>query len=382
MSAMASQVTGVSIVYSLFCSCADQRKQQSSASLSFVGVIHRWLLNSPLLGESTGEWWIPAHKGQWREALMFSLICARTNGWASDRDAGDLRRGRAHYGVTVMSCNPELLHGYRLHVRALCMESQKRINLIIMDIHNYRVFALLAFRYTETPAIQHDFHSVSLKSLARALLTLHLRHNDHDGVSSHQPQSYLLNRWLRRQSKKTSKLRATGLCVGNLPGTGEFPALMASNAENVSIWWRHDFLTPTHRYIYTKLIHTKYHEWILRSSVEIDHRNRFENFRHFGWPLGESISRSWRTVILSTSLKLRTYLNLRTPVLKFKYDCNPRLLSSYCKITFENLCSTKWIPHDDVVPMKSQLVDRKRNRWHPDIIVKNKINHSSAHNRR
>ena len=39
--------------------------------------------------------------------------------------------------------------------------------------------------------------------------------------------------------KKTSKLCVTGLCVGNSPGTGEFPAQMASNAENVSIWWRH-----------------------------------------------------------------------------------------------------------------------------------------------
>ena len=36
-----------------------------------------------------------------------------------------------------------------------------------------------------------------------------------------------------------SKLRVTGLCVGNSPVTGEFPALRASNAENVSIWWRH-----------------------------------------------------------------------------------------------------------------------------------------------
>ena len=39
---------------------------------------------------------------------------------------------------------------------------------------------------------------------------------------------------------KTSELRVTGLCVGNSPETGEFPAQMASNAENVSIWWRHD----------------------------------------------------------------------------------------------------------------------------------------------
>ena len=47
----------------------------------------------------------------------------------------------------------------------------------------------------------------------------------------------------RRRSKKTPKLRATGLCAGNSPGTGEFPAQMASNAENVSIWWRHHVIT-------------------------------------------------------------------------------------------------------------------------------------------
>ena len=40
-----------------------------------------------------------------------------------------------------------------------------------------------------------------------------------------------------------SKLRVTGLCEGNSPVTGEFPAQMASNAENVSIWWRHHVLT-------------------------------------------------------------------------------------------------------------------------------------------
>ena len=43
----------------------------------------------------------------------------------------------------------------------------------------------------------------------------------------------------RRRSKKTSKLRVTGLCAGNSPVTGEFPAQRASNAENGSIWWRH-----------------------------------------------------------------------------------------------------------------------------------------------
>ena len=38
---------------------------------------------------------------------------------------------------------------------------------------------------------------------------------------------------------KISKLRVTGLCAGNSPETGEFPAQMASNAEIVYIWWRH-----------------------------------------------------------------------------------------------------------------------------------------------
>ena len=69
--------------------------------------------------------------------------------------------------------------------------------------------------------------------------TLRWHHNDQAGVSNHQPHGCLLNRLFRRKSKKTSKLRVTGLCAGNSPGTGEFPAQMASYAENVSIWWRH-----------------------------------------------------------------------------------------------------------------------------------------------
>ena len=66
--------------------------------------------------------------------------------------------------------------------------------------------------------------------------TLQWRHNGRDNVSNHQPHDCLLNRLFRRRSKKTSKLRVTGLCAA---GTGEFPAQMASYAENVSIWWRH-----------------------------------------------------------------------------------------------------------------------------------------------
>ena len=55
----------------------------------------------PFWGESAGHRWTPLINGQQRGAL-FSLICAWTNGWANNRNTGDLRHHRAYYGVTVM----------------------------------------------------------------------------------------------------------------------------------------------------------------------------------------------------------------------------------------------------------------------------------------
>ena len=82
---------------------------------------------------------------------------------------------------------------------------------------------------------------------------LRWRHNKRDSVSNHQPHDCLLNRLFRRRSKKSSKLRVTGLCVGNSPGTGEFPAQMASYAENLSIWWRHHGNREMSIYVVQKL---------------------------------------------------------------------------------------------------------------------------------
>ena len=66
--------------------------------------------------------------------------------------------------------------------------------------------------------------------------TLQWRHNDHDCASDHQRLDCLLNVLFRRRSKRTSKLRVTGLCEGNSPVTGELTELRASDAKNVSIW--------------------------------------------------------------------------------------------------------------------------------------------------
>ena len=54
-------------------------------------------VTGPLCGESP-------HKGLWRGALMFPLICIRINGWVNNREAGDLRRPHTHYDVIVMQC--------------------------------------------------------------------------------------------------------------------------------------------------------------------------------------------------------------------------------------------------------------------------------------
>ena len=75
--------------------------------------------------------------------------------------------------------------------------------------------------------------------------TLQWRHNGCDCVPNHQPHDFLLNRLFICRSKKTSKLRVTGLCAGNSPVTSEFPVQMANNAENFTIWWRHHQQLPS-----------------------------------------------------------------------------------------------------------------------------------------
>ena len=77
---------------------------------SFVRRIYRSPVNSP-------------HKGQWRWALVFSLICAWINGCVNNREAGDLRHHRAHYFVTVMisailCCSPNTASQPHMNVKA------------------------------------------------------------------------------------------------------------------------------------------------------------------------------------------------------------------------------------------------------------------------
>ena len=121
-----------------------------------------------------------------------------------------------------------------------------------------------------------------------------------------------------RRSKKTSMLRVTGLCVGNSPGTGEFPAQIASYAENVSIWWRHhaylgvvlysDAQTRMHTYAST---HARIHIYVHKFYAAMSWGKN--NFRWYEY--------DWDTV---TRLNTPTTHD-KCPVYEFPYWCSPKL---------------------------------------------------------
>ena len=95
-------------------------------------------------------------------------------------------------------------------------------------------------RYHECPSFYPPTLLVGeVLSYRSSGIALQWRHNKPDSVSNHQSPDCLLNHLFRCRSKKTSKLRVTGLCEGNPPVTSEFPTERAINAENLSIWWRH-----------------------------------------------------------------------------------------------------------------------------------------------
>ena len=109
--------------------------------------------------------------------------------------------------------------------------------------------------------------TTSLKLYVAKPLQLQWRHNEHDGAPNNRRPDCLLNRLFRRRSKKTSKLRVTGLCEGNSPVTGEFPTQRASDVENVSIWLRYHNVNQ-----YTDMLSTKLRnvpQWHLRHNTKI-----------------------------------------------------------------------------------------------------------------
>ena len=140
----------------------------------------------------------------------------------------------------------------------------------------FRVTAPLCREFTGDRWIPHNY--LSIHKLQR-LVSKHSKtqqitnhaHTDSREVLSHYNDVIMsaMASWItsptivystvysRRWSKKTSKFRVTGLCEGNSPVTGEFPAQRANNAENVTIWWRHHEICSIERRDCT--VHPKNH---------------------------------------------------------------------------------------------------------------------------
>ena len=187
----------------------------------FVRGIHRSPVNPP-------------HKGQWRGALMFALMCAWINGWVNNREADDLRCHRAHYDVIVMvEVNPVKSQVYNWK-----LTSNRTISGCLLKViwSNFlKSITALGICFDENITFNdhvkifvwkanRQISVLNVHDAVTLFLSLQWRHNEHDGVSNHQPNDCLLNRLSRRRSKKTSKLRVTGLCKENSLVTGEFPS--------------------------------------------------------------------------------------------------------------------------------------------------------------
>ena len=148
-------------------------------------------ITDPLCGESIGHQWFAITKGQWYFFVInLKGLLKNSRAVGEVRPIRDtLRRRTVDYSIKT---TPDAMTLMRLQ--------------------------------------SNDLLWLPVRS-SNCYISLQWRHNGRDSVSNHQPRECLLSRLIRRRSKKISNLRVTGLCAGN--------AQSASNAENVSIWWRH-----------------------------------------------------------------------------------------------------------------------------------------------
>ena len=111
----------------------------------FVRGIHRSPVNSP-------------HKGQWRGALMFSWICIRINGWVNNGEAGDLRRHRGHYDVTLMYQKWLTFLNHLLFYT--CQDSNQT-----MLKHGISMFYLFTYAWFQSYGLYHIFSIVHTNNI-------------------------------------------------------------------------------------------------------------------------------------------------------------------------------------------------------------------------
>ena len=125
--------------------------------------------------------------------------------------------------------------------------------------------------------------------IMRYVVIIHVKFSE-TCISNHQPHGCLLNCLFRRRSKETSKLRLTGLCEGNSPGTGEFHAQRASNAETVFIWWRQSIKLE---HIYSNTFVTVIFHWNFFSNFCFKTPNSQCSFPNWYHSIGYTSTTGW-----------------------------------------------------------------------------------------
>ena len=206
--AITSQNTSLTIIYATVDSGADQWKHQSSAPLAYVWGIHRWPVNSLHKGPVTWKMF-PFDDFIMRNLLMYLRVYSPQNRrckWARNHDEHKYVHNEIFSGERIIPSPSEEIHKSEACHYQPCNNNKSD-------------------RPSEPPPLSRLRVGNGKPDItANVKYTLRWRHNDGDSVSNHQPYDCLLSCLFGRTSKKTSKLRVTGLCVGNSPGTGEFPA--------------------------------------------------------------------------------------------------------------------------------------------------------------
>ena len=241
--AVASQITSLTIVYSPVHSDAGQRNHQSSASLAFVWGNHRGPVNSP------HKWPVTGKMFPFDDVIIDNPLNVHSFSF-SDKVAVMI----SHKYPRLSSTISDVYNGINLALNKPATQSTNRITTADTAVDGNRNARFGSGICTHSLKEADPFWVVDLGSIYRishisitnrlrfsgeSLNTLQWRHNERDGVSKHQPHDCLFNRLFRRRSQKTSKLRVTGLCVGNSPVTLNSQHKGPVSRKNVSILRRH-----------------------------------------------------------------------------------------------------------------------------------------------
>ena len=181
---------------------------------------HQMETFSALLALCAGNSPVPVnspHKGQWRGALMFSLICARINGWVNNRKAGVLRRYRGHYGVDVMKC--PVLHRCLTGTWYLCWHRKVfgKVPFPLTTGVMYKCICDLIELHTPGKAVKRLYSFGSMKHVSSVL--------------RRRPSTWRccdVNRWVMNNSYEYFVFSAANLALAGFPLTNALGESMPS----------------------------------------------------------------------------------------------------------------------------------------------------------